>query len=371
LTIQGVERDRALATVHNGGCGATTLLKGDRMSIARESIAGLATRLDDGERLASYLNRQLSADILSHGGLLAQTTSHVLAAPGKLLRPRLLLDACRAVGGDPERVFPAAAGTEYGHIASLIHDDIIDGDGVRRGQESVHAKYSVPAAILTGDLLIFQTFLSYTLCHARGISAERVLTAIQLLSLTCIGVCEGQALEAGMVGRLDTTEAMYLEMIRLKTAGVWRASAEIGACLAGAPDEIVSALRAYGENLGLAFQVVDDLLCFEGVSERLGKSPQSDLSNGRVTLPIIYALESADPPTRRRISHLFEDGPPDAQHRHADLVRLVTATGGLDRARQMAVRLALSATRRLDQLPPSDAATRLRAMADLVLSRDH
>jgi geranylgeranyl diphosphate synthase, type I len=341
------------------------------MSIAQESFSGLATLPDDRERLASYLNRQLCAGVLSRGGLLAQTTSHVLAAPGKLLRPRLLLDACRAVGGDPERVFPAAVGTEYGHIASLIHDDIIDGDGVRRGQESLHAKYSVPAAILTGDLLIFQTFLSYTMCHARGISAERVLTAIRLLSLTCIEVCDGQALEAEIVGRMDTTEATYLEMIRLKTAAVWRASAEIGACLAGASDEIVACLRAYGENLGLAFQVIDDILCYEGVSERMGKSPQSDLSNGRVTLPIIFALESADPATRRQIVFLFESGLPDAEDRHADLVRLVAATGALDRAHQTAVRLATSATRRLDQLPPSDAVARLRALADLVLSRDH
>src|SRR6185437_5322174 len=147
--------------------------KGDRMSIAQESFSSLATRPDDGERLASYLNRQMYDGVLSHGGLLARTTRHVLAAPGKLLRPRLLLDACRAAGGDPERVFPAAAGTEYGHIASLVHDDIIDGDAVRRGQESVHAKYSVPAAILTGDLLIFQTFLSYTYCH-EGLEDQQI-----------------------------------------------------------------------------------------------------------------------------------------------------------------------------------------------------
>ncbi|MGH2391015.1 MAG: polyprenyl synthetase family protein, partial [Chloroflexota bacterium] len=315
------------------------------MSIAQETLSELATRPDDGERLASYLNRQMYDGVLSHGGLLARTTRHVLAAPGKLLRPRLLLDACRAAGGDPERVFPAAAGTEYGHMASLVHDDIIDGDAVRRGQESVHAKYSVPAAILTGDLLIFQTFLSYTQCHDRGISAERVLTAIRVLSLTCIEVCEGQALEAGIAGRLDTTEATYLEMIRLKTAGVWRASAEIGACLAGASDDIVASLRAYGENLGLAFQIVDDILCYDGMPDRLGKPARSDLCNGRITLPIIYALQSADPATRRHIATLFESGRANAEQGHTALVRILTITGALERARRAAERLVSSARR--------------------------
>ena len=341
------------------------------MSIAQESFSSLATRPDDGERLASYLNRQMYDGGLSHGGLLARTTSHVLSAPGKLMRPRLLLDACRAAGGDPERAFPAAAGTEYGHIASLVHDDIIDGDDVRRGQQTVHAKYSVPAAILTGDLLIFQTFLSYTYCHDRGIGAERVLTAIRLLSLTCIEVCEGQALEAGIVGRLDTTEATYMEMIRLKTAGVWRASAEIGACLAGAEDDLIMSLRYYGENLGLAFQVIDDLLCYEGVSERLGKPARSDLCNGRVTLPIIYALQTAGAATRQQIATLFASDPSDADRNYPALIRILTTTGALDRTRQTAAHLVASATRRLDQLPPSDARARLRALADLVLTRDH
>lgn len=341
------------------------------MSIARERVSIQAAYPDDEERLSSYLRRQMRDGILSHGGLLALTTSHVLAAPGKLMRPRLLLDACRAVGGDPERVFPAAAGTEYGHMASLIHDDIIDGDSERRGQEAVHAKYSVPAAILTGDLLIFQTFLSYTFCRDRGINAERVLTAIRLLSLTCIEVCEGQALEAGIAGHLDTPEATYLEMIRLKTASVWRASAEIGACLAGAAEDVVASLRSYGEQLGLAFQVIDDLLCYEGTSERLGKPSRSDLRNCRVTLPIIYAMQSADSATQRHISTLFANDLSDTERRHAALSRILLSVGALDRARQTAAYLISSAKRDLDRLPPTEASGRLQDLADLVLTRDH
>ncbi|MDB5059620.1 MAG: hepT2 [Chloroflexi bacterium] len=341
------------------------------MIIEQPGCATRATHLDDEVRLTDYLDRHLANSLAAPSGVLAQAASHVLAAPGKLMRPRLLLDACLAAGGDPERALPAAAGTEYGHIASLIHDDIIDGDGERRGQETLHRKYSLPTAILTGDLFIFQTFLSYTHCHERGISAERVLTAINLLSRTCVEVCEGQALEAAMAGQLDTTEEAYLQMIRLKSASVCRAASEIGACLAEGPDEFIGALRAYGEHLGMAFQIIDDVLAYDGVPSLLGKPQHSDLSNGRVTIPIIYAIDAAGLAGRQQISALFWLARTDPDTSYAQLVKLLVTTHALERARQSAALCIEQAKRQLNYLPSSDARERLRALADLVVTRDH
>lgn len=336
-----------------------------------ERTTGIVAPIEEGARIADHLLRHIHETMGQMPGLLVETSEYVLSSPGKLLRPLLLLDACRAAGGDPALAFPAAAGTEYGHIASLIHDDIIDGDDERRGQQALHRKYSLGAAILTGDFLIFQTFLSYTECLDRGVSAERVLAAIRTLSTTCLEMCQGQAMEAALAGRLETTEESYLEMIRLKTASLCRAAARIGACLGGAPDEAIEAVGIYGENLGMAFQVIDDLLCYEGDSARVGKPLHSDLHNGRVTLPVIYAYQSAADALRQRLARLIASGGRDEVDSHAHVQYILRSTGALRQARALADLYTARATQSLDLLPYSASRERLRAVANLVLSRDH
>lgn len=334
--------------------------------------ASLGIAVDDGLRIADHLTRHIRETLGESHGLLLETSDYVLATPGKLLRPLLLLDACRAAGGDPELAFPAAAGTQYGHVASLIHDDIIDGDDERRGQPALHARYGLGAAILTGDFLIFQTFLSYTECLDRGVSAERVLAAIRLLSATCLEMCQGQALEAEIAGQLETGAETYLEMIRLKSASLCRAAARIGAILGGAPDEAVEAVGEYGENLGLAFQIVDDVLSYEGQAARVGKPLHSDLRNGRVTLPVIYALQSDDGVARRRVARLLAGGRDGTDvAAHDELRDILLATGALERARLLAHHYTTCATGALDRLPRSEPRERLRAVATLFLTRDH
>ncbi len=340
------------------------------MAIAQEVAGAFAARLDEREQLADYLRHAPRVAEDGSGSVLAEATHHALSVPGKLLRPMLLLEACRAAGGRPEDAFPAAAGTEYGHLASLVHDDIIDGDAERRGQPSVCAQYGEAMAILTGDLLIFQTFLSYTECLGRGVPADRVVEAIRILSTTCIELCEGQALEAAIAGDLDTDEAAYRRVMRLKTASVSRAAAEIGAVLAGARPEAVSALGSYGENLGMSFQIVDDLLCFEGPAERLGTPVDSDLRNGRVTLPLIYAIQDGGPAAREQVATILSPegrSRPGARDRLTEVVR---ATGALRRARAVASWYGAQARASLEELPPSPARQRLSALAGALLQRD-
>jgi geranylgeranyl diphosphate synthase type I len=284
-----------------------------------------------------------------------------------------MLEACRAAGGDPELVLPAALGTEYGHVASLVHDDIIDGDAERRGQATLHVKYNVGAAILTGDLLIFNTFLNFAECEDRGASAERVLAAIRTLSATCIEMCRGQALEAEIAGDLDITEETYLKMIRLKTASFCRAAARIGASLGGADDAAVDALARYGDQLGTAFQIVDDMLPYVSDGHTLGKSRHSDLLNHRVTLPIIYAIQDGGAGVRAQLQALFAAAPADAGEEalaHRQVRRLLLSTRALHRARALAYRYTEGAKQALDQLPASPSRERLRGLADAFLARD-
>lgn len=340
------------------------------MITAREDASGFAALADERTRILDYLGHHLHETMGETAGFLAQTTEYVLSAPGKLLRPLLLIDACKAAGGDPNRVFPAAAGTEYGHLASLIHDDIIDGDLERRGQASLHAKYTLPAALLTGDYLIFQTFLCYTQCEDQGVSADRVLRAIRTLSKTCMEMCEGQALEAQVAGKLDTDEATYLELIRLKTATFCQSAAAIGACLGGANDGVVEALSNYGTNLGMAFQIMDDILSYDGNSLLLGKPLNSDLRNARVTLPVIYAMESG-PQAREQVRTLFEGGTTEGEDAHTQLLHLLLTTRALDRARAVAYKYTAKAKQNLDLLPYTESRERLRALADIFLTRDH
>ncbi|MGH2514134.1 MAG: polyprenyl synthetase family protein [Ktedonobacterales bacterium] len=341
------------------------------MITAREDVSSFAALADERTQILEYLVGHMHETLGQTAGFLAETTDYVLSAPGKLLRPLLLIDACKAAGGDPSLVFPAAAGTEYGHIASLIHDDIIDGDAQRRGQDTLHIKYNVPAALLTGDYLIFHTFLCYTQCADSGVSAERVLKAIRMLSTTCIEMCQGQALESQVSGNLDTDERTYLELIRLKTATFCQSAAAIGACLGGADDDVVDALSTYGTNLGMAFQIMDDILSYDGSSFLMGKPLTSDIRNQRVTLPIIYALESDDASTRVRLERLFAADPDTGLDTHSAVVHLLLTTRALDRARALAYRYTHKAKAQLDRLPYTDSRERLRSLADIFLTRVH
>lgn len=341
------------------------------MITVRHDASDFAALADERAKILHFLATRLQETLGESAGFLAETTNYVLSSPGKLLRPLLLLDACRAAGGDPDHVFPAAAGTEYGHIASLVHDDIVDGDTQRRGQASLHARYDVATAVLTGDMLIFQTFLCYTDCEQLGVRAERVLAAIRALSVTCIDMCRGQAVESVIAGNLDTSAEEYLELIRLKTASFCQAASYIGASLAEASDDVVACLAEYGYNLGMAFQIMDDVLSYDGSALLLGKSLTSDMRNKRVTLPIIYALQTGGLPARRRIQEFFEADEAAVNEKYAKLARLLTETRAIDRARGHAYRYTVRAKQQLDCLDSSESRERLRSLADIFLTRDH
>ncbi len=298
--------------------------------------------------------------------LLASMCGHALTPAGKLFRPVLLLESALAVGGDPHRVLPAAVGAESGHVASLVHDDIIDGDDTRRGRPTVHAAYGGGSAIVAGDALIFDLFAGLAECHRAGAPADRVVAALALVSRCGIDLCRGQSLEAEFCtsGRFD--HDTYLRMVRLKTAALFRAACECGALLAGGDLRHVVALGRYAQHLGVAFQIRDDLLPYQGSA---GKPDTSDVRNGRITLPVIIAHRTGDAADRVVIETALSGvGDPDAAR--ASLASVLDRTGAVAATARWArhyVGLAIAA---LGALPDTASRDRLRGYAAAAVDRD-
>ena len=258
---------------------------------------------------------------------------YALLPAGKLIRPIMMLESAAAVGGRPEDVLPAALGVEYLHVGTLVHDDIIDADELRRGRPAVPSVYGLPDAIVAGDALIFTAFEAITECRATGVPDAAIGSAVAILARAGTELCRGQALEAQLVGDPGSGVESYLEMIRLKTGALFRAVCQIGATLAGADPVHCRALASYGEHLGVAFQIRDDLLAYTTPAARSGKSPTNDLANARPTLPVLLAYQAGDPAQRKQLVEALNRRSADPGALE-DFHRLLRDTGALRRAHE-------------------------------------
>jgi len=214
------------------------------------------------------------------------------AAGGKRLRPLLCLLACEAVGGDVRAVLPAAVAIEILHNFSLVHDDIEDNSPTRRGRPAVWALWGVPQAVNVGDALFALAHRTLSQLSEQDVPAERMLAAIRAFDQACVALTEGQYLDMSFEARLDVTVDEYLEMVQGKTAALMGLSTKLGVLLAGAPAEMVGHFHRFGERLGVAFQIEDDILGIWGNEALMGKSAASDILQKKKTLPVVYALGS-------------------------------------------------------------------------------
>jgi len=228
-----------------------------------------------------------------HLGWLDDQLRPVEAYHGKRLRPLLCLLTCQAAGGDWNRALPAAAALELVHNFSLIHDDIEDNSPTRRGRPTVWRVWGVAHAINAGDAMLVVARGALTRLLDLGVPQARVLAATRLLDQTCRRLCDGQYMDMAYEGRLDLSEEAYREMIGAKTGALLSASAELGALIAGALGTL-DQYAEFGHQLGLAFQLIDDLLGIWGDPEITGKPTASDILERKMTLPIIHALRATD-----------------------------------------------------------------------------
>ncbi|MGW4073731.1 polyprenyl synthetase family protein [Streptomyces asiaticus] len=309
---------------------------------------------------------------------LHQISRYALLPAGKLLRPLLLMESAEAVGGGGPAVVPAALSVEYLHVGSLVHDDVIDGDTMRRGRPSVVARYGTTDAIVTGDALMLGMFGVLTdgaedsgplTEDIGGLPPGRVLGAVRVFARAGVDLCRGQAMEGELRGDLGCGLDRYLTMSALKTGALFRAACRGGAILGGGSPAQQQALTSYADHLGLAFQMHDDLLPYTSDSRTTGKSALSDIAAARPTFPVLLCHAMAGAPARARLEAALGGALPAADALRT-VHELLETTGALTAARDRATAQADRAKSCLEQLPRSRATAVLAAVADLSVSRD-
>ncbi len=287
---------------------------------------------------------------------------YLRASGGKRVRPALTILSNYAVGGEGARYNSIRMATvmEFLHTATLVHDDIIDHADTRRSRPTVNALYGNETAVLMGDWLYMSAFETSL--------AERSLPILDILTRVTRKMTEGELLQLTLLGKAEITEEQYLDVLKRKTAYLFSASCEIGGILGHGSDRQQTALRDYGLNLGTAFQLVDDLLDFTSSDEVLGKAVGADLLGGKVTLPLIYLIET-EPDMAKSVREVLREGEYDEASKR-DIFRALSQTGALERARSVADDFAQNARSALDCLPESPYTDSLRSLPNYVLDRD-
>ena len=260
------------------------------------------------DRMAAYLEQDMQAvNVLirermasKHAPRIPQVTAHLVDAGGKRLRPMLTLAAAHLCGYDGHHHINLAATVEFIHTATLLHDDVVDESGQRRGRPTANLLWDNKSSVLVGDYLFSRSF---QLMVETG--SLRVLSILSNASAT---IAEGEVLQLTASQDLRTTEDIYLQVVRGKTAALFSAATEVGGVIAGAPDEQVQALFDYGDALGVAFQIVDDLLDFQGDASATGKNVGDDFRERKLTMPLIKAIAKADEDERAFWVRTIEKG---------------------------------------------------------------
>ncbi len=292
--------------------------------------------------------------------LVGSVSQYLITAGGKRLRPSLLLLCCGALGCQSVQRFNMAAVVEFIHTATLLHDDVVDDSALRRGRATANATFGNPASVLVGDFLYSRAFQMMVDAQSMQI--------MQVLADATNVIAEGEVMQLMNMHNAELDEIGYLHVIRSKTAKLFEASARVGAILANASPELEQACAEYGQALGTAFQVIDDVLDYAGDAAVMGKSVGDDLREGKATLPLIAAMQRGDEHESATIKKAIETGDLTMLER---IVEIVKKTGALDTARDAARQEALRAVAAAERLPPGPHTACLIQLASQLLERNH
>ncbi len=320
------------------------------------------------DRLAALLGAEMArvnaliAERMSseHAPLIPEVTAHLVGAGGKRLRPMLTLAVARMCGYDGPYHIYLAATVEFIHTATLLHDDVVDESAQRRGRPTANLLWDNKSSVLVGDFLFARSFQLMT-----DTGSIRVL---RILSDAAATIAEGEVLQLTAAQDLATDEEIYLKVVRGKTAALFSAATEVGGVIAGAPEEHVRALFEYGDALGIAFQIVDDLLDYQGQSAATGKNVGDDFRERKLTLPLIKTVAKADAEERAFWERTIEKG----RQSDGDLdtaMDLLERHGALEATRKDALFWAAKAKAALETLPKNDIRDMLSDLADYVVER--
>ncbi len=308
------------------------------------------------------VERRIKESIQSEEPLLSEIASYVIDSGGKRLRPTVTLLSFKATGGkETSEAIDAATAFELIHSATLIHDDINDGGDMRRGRVAAYKKYGIQNALITGDFLYVKGF---------AIGGKFSDQIVDLTATVCAGLAEGEISQKKRVGDVNLAQEDYLAIIRRKTAMPISASAQVGAILAGAPPDLVSSMADYGYSLGMAFQIVDDVLDIIGSSKVLGKPTGTDVRESNVTLLTIYALNNGSDINRRELIRILRRKRKDEQH-VKKAMNIIRESGAVERALQDAQAFTTKAKNALNCLSADNRFRgEMEKLADFVLKRD-
>ena len=292
--------------------------------------------------------------------LVATVSRYIISAGGKRLRPALLLLMSGALGYTGPQRFNLAAVVEFIHTATLLHDDVVDASAMRRGNATANEAFGNPASVLVGDFLYSRAF--------QMMVDARDMRIMQVLADATNVIAEGEVLQLMNMHNAGLDEAAYLHVIRSKTAKLFEASARVGAILAGASSALEAHCAQYGQALGTAFQVIDDVLDYAGDSTVMGKSLGDDLREGKATLPLISAMQRGTPQQKKVIENAIESGSSGLLE---EVIGIVRATGALDFSRQCAAQEAQRAVTAAHALPEGPHTACLVQLARQLLERQH
>ncbi|MFM2356794.1 MAG: octaprenyl-diphosphate synthase [Pseudomonadota bacterium] len=316
-----------------------------------------AALADDMARVNQLIRERMASE---HAPRIPQVTAHLVEAGGKRLRPMLTLAAARLCGYQGAHHVNLAATVEFIHTATLLHDDVVDESAQRRGRPTANLLWDNKSSVLVGDYLFARSFQLMT-----ETGSIRVLAILSNASAT---IAEGEVLQLTAAQNLATTEDIYLRVVRGKTAALFSAATEVGGVIAGADEAVVRALFDYGDALGIAFQIVDDVLDYGGATGTIGKNTGDDFRERKLTLPVIKAIARADAAERAFWKRVIEKG----DQRDGDLAEamaIIARHGALDAARAEALAWAARARDAATRLPGHDITDMLSDLADYVVSR--
>ena len=304
------------------------------------------------------VDRTVRERLHSEAALIGTIADYILGAGGKRLRPAVLLMVARALGYRGSAHIVLAAVIEFIHTATLLHDDVVDESDLRRGRPTSNAAFGNASSVLVGDFLYSRSFQMMV-----EVESMRVM---RILADATNRIAEGEVLQLMNIHDPTVDEARYLRVVQSKTATLFEAAARIGAVLCGAEASLEQACARYGAALGTAFQIIDDVLDYEGDPHEIGKRVGEDLREGKATLPVIHALRQASPTQREQVEQAIRDGQGD----FVEIARIVHLHGSIEYARRRAQLESAVATEAASALPASVCRDRLLDLVSFAMWRD-
>lgn len=306
------------------------------------------------------VNRLIIANMQSEVALIPQLAKYLIAAGGKRIRPLLTLASTALFNGPMEKSYHLAASVEFIHTATLLHDDVVDESLERRGQKPANLIFGNQASVLVGDFLFSKAF--------QMMVESESLDILRILSNASAVIAEGEVLQLATTNDIETALPAYLNVIESKTAALFAASCEVGAVLSNQDKKTVTAMRTYGMKLGTAFQIIDDALDYAADQEKLGKEIGDDFKEGKMTAPVIFALQNADVEERKFWTRTLGEKQ-QTEHDFAQAIHIITKHNALEQTVDLARQYAKEATECFIDLPENEYTPLLSSLTEYTITR--